>query len=477
VDIAGYDTTHFALANADEVSVRNTSKGDADGTNYPVPDFATGNVKGESTALTSAAESEIFLKTQNGTEGHLYKLGFGLDVVQFVVAGEWKEVPAPPEGFPDKSTGPGDVVTSPDGSRLYAISKTGIAVYTRGIRQDSSALPLEADTYVKTFPVSGSPLKGLAISSDGKTVYGAGADSLVSVDTSTDKVTTQSVSGLTPTGALAVSADSKTLYAGTRDAAGTGQVTEVDAATLVPGDPRRDSRMNGQFEPVGLAMGTDAAKDDQGNPAPKLTQLWTLGGAAEQFGVLYTASANAWSVGDLSPRPAGCRAVLPKDATSAYAACVGGLYLLRGRGPSFPSSGQIEDPPAGTPVPKAPRVEAPPVDVPSASPTPSPTTGPADKPVSKTTKVKAKAKKKDRLRVKVSENPKLGRGKRWPFTVQKKSGKKWRAVKSKGKVTVWRTSGRKRVKVIDLRKGRYRAVVLPHLGYKGSKSKTVKLQR
>lgn len=103
---------------------------------------------------------------------------------------------------------------------------------------------------------------------------------------------------------------------------------------------------------------------------------------------------------------------------------------------------------------------------PGTSASPAPTQPPA---VRKTT-VTAKA-VKGRSRLAVRVGPDLGKKKQWGFTVQRAKGKKWKKVASS------RTKTAKHVRVLDLRRGKYRVVVTPAHGYSGTVSRTVRLKR
>jgi sugar lactone lactonase YvrE len=480
VDVARFNDGLFVLANSGEVSIRKNDGFTPDST-YPIPAFS-GRVQGTSTALASAAESEVFVKTQDGTTGRLYKLGFGLDLVScFCVDGGWLEVPAPPEGFPEVATGANDIATSPDGSTVYAISKTGIAVYKRGIRSDATALPLEPDTYDKTIQVSGA-LNGLSAAADDKSVYATTEGRVVRVDLSTGAVVATkdlTADGLTTAGALAPSKDGTRLFVGTKDSAGNGQVTTLKADTLETVESLRDDDIKPAFDPVGLAFGAA--------PTGLKSQMWIVGGPGEQAAVSFPeegdrTARNLWGIADIQgapPTPApgkDCRAIVPLDEKTAAAACEGGLYLVRAQAVSFPAVQQPTGPTPGQPSQsKPPMVGAPSVPVPGASAGSTPTSPSLTTP-DKTTSVTAKSVAKgNKLKVRVRPEP--SSKKQWKFKVLKKKGGKFVALKKKGKVKVYRTKTAKHTKTLNLKKGKYKVKVLKKRGYTGSTSKVVKLKR
>ena len=137
--------------------------------------------------------------------------------------------------------------------------------------------------------------------------------------------------------------------------------------------------------------------------------------------------------------------------------------------------------PAWQPVPRSdppPMQPPPPGDSgPVASPPPATPPPAVDRP-KKRTRVVAKAKKRRNvLRVRI--RPDLGPTKQWKFTVKKKrkSGS-WRALKKrKGGVKVYRTKGRKHVRVLNLPKGRYKVRSRPARGYGADTSRVVRLKR
>lgn len=115
--------------------------------------------------------------------------------------------------LPDRA---GDLVASPDGSALYAVSSSSILVIDPARRAVTGTLPL---------PAGSDAPSDLAISPDGGTLWGLTATSVISVDTRTGTAVTV-VSWLDIWfGSLALSPDGATLYATSLQA---GRVYVID---------------------------------------------------------------------------------------------------------------------------------------------------------------------------------------------------------------------------------------------------------
>ena len=74
-------------------------------------------------------------------------------------------------------------------------------------------------------------------------------------------------------------------------------------------------------------------------------------------------------------------------------------------------------------------------------------------------------------KVKVNVNPNMGKG-YWRFQFEKKSGDVYRLLPK-----VYKTQGAAEKLTVNLKKGTYRAVVLPKYGYAGATSNAVTLKR
>jgi len=153
--------------------------------------------------------------------------------------------------------------------------------------------------------------------------------------------------------------------------------------------------------------------------------------------------------------------------TATFAGLSGGepytfrVVAVNAQGDGAPTS-LTATPKAPAPKPPAVTQPAPPVAAPPAAAPPSV--------VQKAATVRAKAvRKKSRLYVNVNPN----KGKRhWSFVVQKKRKGVWRT-----RSMVYRTEGSKETRTLNLRRGKYRVVVLPKFGYAAATSDPVRLKR
>jgi hypothetical protein len=119
-----------------------------------------------------------------------------------------------------------------------------------------------------------------------------------------------------------------------------------------------------------------------------------------------------------------------------------------------------------TPLVKPP-VVTPPANNPVAN---NPAAGTAPGQVVKAVTVKASA-VSGKSKVKVNVNPNMGKG-YWSFQFEKKSGAVYRLLPK-----VYKTQGAAEKLTVNLKKGTYRAVVLPKYGYAGATSNVVTLKR
>ena len=100
----------------------------------------------------------------------------------------------------------------------------------------------------------------------------------------------------------------------------------------------------------------------------------------------------------------------------------------------------------------------------------NPAAGTAPGQATKAVTVKASA-VSGKSKVKVNVNPNMGKG-YWRFQFEKKSGDVYRLLPK-----VYKTQGAAERLTVNLKKGTYRAVVLPKYGYAGATSNAVTLKR
>jgi YVTN family beta-propeller protein len=384
------------------------------------------------------------------------------------------------------STNPTALALSPDGTRLYVAAAS------------LNVIDTASNTVAATIPLPGAAT-GVTVASDGRRVYVTSNRVLYYVDPATNAIVDRTRLAGTLTTAVRLSPDDARAYVtigGTASRDLNVQVVDVVAQRVageirdVPGASgiafRADGRLalvtqaEGDYATV-VGMADRAAKpagvDVAGTPVIGQT-LTAIPGIVASVPVppavtyQWQSSAGADAAfSDISGQQLPTYTVQPGDAGRFLRV---ELTAENGSGKqsvvSVPVG--IPAPPTTAPPTTAPPTTAPPTTAPptTAPPIIDPGTGSQVGPAPRVRVRAAAVARKSRLKVQVS--PSLGATNSWGFRVQKKSGKKWKTL---GKPYSTRSS--RQIRIIDLKRGKYRAVVAAAYGYAGATSSAVKLKR